>query len=163
MKTKTKANLQRIIGVISGVLLIVSYAGEGIFGVIVFYQLAHDPDLLHKFGYEPNQISYNGFYEGVKFSFHVFGLLAIVVYLVFIFLKKSKATLASFCICAFYALTITIFNITNLSPEARARGYTIGGWIGHILPWLIKYIIEMALLIQGYFGLLNLKAQPEEK
>ena len=82
-------------------------------------------------------------------------------YLVSILLKKSKVALVSFCICAFYALTITIFNIANLSPEAKARGYTIGGWVGHILPWLIKYIIEMALLIQGYFGLLKLGTQLE--
>jgi len=155
--------LQRVIGIVSGILLIVSYAGAGILGVIVFYQLAHDPDLLRELGYEPSQISYNGFYEGVKFSFHIVGLLAIVVYLISIFLKKPKATLASFCICGFYAMTITIFNITNISPEARARGYTVAGWIGHILPWFIKYIIEMSLLIQGYFGLLNLETRPEEK
>jgi len=66
VKTKTKANVQRIIGVISGILLIASYAGAGIFGVIVFYQLAHDPDLHRKLGYEPNQISYNGFYVNFR-------------------------------------------------------------------------------------------------
>ena len=81
MKIKTKANLQRVIGIISGILLIVSYVGGGILSIIVLYQITQNPDLLRELGYDPNDFSF-GFDEGLRFLFHIFGLLAIIAYLV---------------------------------------------------------------------------------
>jgi len=51
-----------------------------------------------------------------------------------------------------YFLICAISNITDLSPEEKARGFTIGGWIALIISWTPKYAIELGLLIQGLLG-----------
>ena len=45
-----------------------------------------------------------------------------------------------------------IISITNLTPEQKMRGFTLGGWIAKIIVWLPKYAIELGLLVQGLLG-----------
>jgi len=156
-KKTNRANVQRFIGVLSGAGIIWSYVWAGFLGISVYYQITHSPELLRELGYELHQLSYDAFGEGGKFIFHLVGLIATLVYIFSILIKKVRCAFISLCICVIYCLVLNIGDIANLSPEERRRGLTAGLWAFKIGIHGLKYALEMLLLIQGYFGLLKLE------
>jgi hypothetical protein len=88
------------------------------------------------------------------------GILFLIAYGMTLLFKKTKLAWVFFCCCAFY------FCVHNLWTEGIfARSWWINFEIAAlfgILAMLIRSAIECFILLQGYWGLLDLEAAQEK-
>lgn len=148
---KPKGEIQIGIGLVVGVLLLMAIGAE-IFSVYTEYSILNNRELLIEMGYNPDSFSRPTTYWVSQYSFHLFGLISLLLYLVFVAVRKSKISAILFVLCLAYFLICAIINIADLTPEQEMRGYTMGGWIARVIVWLPRYIIELGLLVQGLLG-----------
>lgn len=148
---KPKGRIQIGIGIIACILLLIA-VGMEIFSVYTEYSITNNRELLIELGYNPDSFTRTTSYWVTQYSFHFYGFISLLLYLIFTQAKKLKAATVVFTLCLVYFLICAIISITDLTPEQKMRGYTIGGWIGRIILWLPKYIIELGLLVQGLLG-----------
>lgn len=150
-KTAIKGRVQIGIGVFACILLLFGVGAE-ILSVYTEYSIMNNREPLIELGYNPDSFTRATSYWVTRYSFHFYGLTSLLLYLIFTQAKKLKAATVVFTLCFVYFLICAIISITNLTPEQKMRGYTIGGWIAKIIVWLPKYTIELGLLVQGLLG-----------
>ncbi len=150
-KTPIKGRAQIGIGIIICILLLFS-PGAKILSTYTEYSITNNRELLIELGYNPDSFIRSTSYWVTRYSFHIFGLTSLLLYLIFTLAKKLKAAIVVFTLCFVYFLICVIISITDLTPEQKMRGYTLGGWIAKIILWLPKYTIELGLLVQGLLG-----------
>ena len=148
----SKGKIQIGIGIITCILLLMTTVGAEIFSVYTEYSVTSNRELLIKLGHNPDLFIRTTSYWVTRYSFHFYGLISLLLYFVFVLGKKFKVATLSFTLCLVYFLSCAIINITDMTPEQKMRGYTIGGWIAKVVVWLPKYTIELGLLAQGILG-----------
>jgi len=149
---RSRGKTQISIGIIVGILLLVG-TGTKLLSVYTEYNVMQNENLLIELGYDPADFQYSPAYWIERFAFHAFGLAVILLYVIFVASKKLRGAQIGFLLCLLYFLVVTYSNITSLSEEQQMRGYTVAGWIGRIVSWLLPLAIWLGLLIQGLLGL----------
>jgi hypothetical protein len=147
-----KGGTQIVIGIIAGILLIFVTCGGELLKLRLDYKLSHNEALLTELGYEPTDFQKSPNYWIGRLTFHIFGIVAILVYITSVGFVKIKSAKVCFILCLIYFLAHAYGNITNLSPEAQVRGVTLGYWVAKTILWFPKYAVELGLLIQGLIG-----------
>ena len=154
-----KGDTQIVIGIIASILLFfITVRGE-LLKLHLDYQISHDvalltdEALLTALGYKPPIVFQKSptYWIG-RLTFHIFGIVAILVYMTSVGSVRIKSAKVSFILCLIYFLTQAYGNITNLSYEEQVRGFTFGGWVANTIVWIPKYAIELGLLVQGLLG-----------
>ena len=150
-KCKSKGTIQITIGIIIGILLLLTL-GSNLLSVYNYQTLTSNEELLIKLGLNPSSYEYSLTYWIIRYSFHICGLVALLLYVIFVSIKKLRQSFIVFMLYSIYSLIIIIFAITALSEEEQIRGLTIGGWFAKIIVWMPKFFIELGLLVQGLLG-----------
>ncbi|MBW8039579.1 MAG: hypothetical protein FVQ85_06225 [Planctomycetes bacterium] len=150
--TVIRGRVQMSIGIVVGILLLFSSVGGEILSVYTEYTITHNQELLISLGHDPANFQQSPFYWIGRLTFHTFGLVAILVYVISVALKRLKVVKVGFLLCLIYFMTQAYGNITNLSQEEQVRGLTFGAWVAITILWLPRYAVELGLLIQGWLG-----------
>lgn len=146
-----RGKIQIAVGIIVCGLLLFSVACQ-MYSVYAEHKITSDRDLLLQLGYSPEAFHRHPAYWVARYGFHAFGAISLLLYLVFVSLKKLKTATLMFGICTVYFVSMAVMNITGLTYEEQVRGLTAGAWIAKIISWLPKYLIELGLLVQGVLG-----------
>jgi len=88
------------------------------------------------------------------YPFPLFGLLSLGSYVSTVLFKKRKLALYCFCSCALYFLIYDMRNVP-FPPNPAYLGMAFAILLGSVL----RFVIEIILLIQGYFGLVTLEKE----